>query len=200
MIRFVRGIYRRNTLDSIIVETKSGLGLEIFVPTGSSLYAADEGDEVLVHTSMKVREDDMSLYGFDNRESMELFELLITVNGVGAKAGMSIMSTLPPSKLRVAIATGDVKALSKANGIGKKTSERIILELKDKIGPVDTEEAGIKAEDFSELITNDDAKSEAVAALTSLGYAKNEAIEAIAKVKGDNLSVEDYIMQALKNF
>ena len=129
MIRSVKGVFHPGIHGSVMIETTSGIGMEIHIPANSPLYKNLEGDTVKVYTSMIVKEDDISLFGFSDRENLELFELLITVNGVGAKAGMSIMGTLPPAELKRAIATGDAKAISAANGIGKKTAERIILEL-----------------------------------------------------------------------
>lgn len=196
MIRFLKGKFHPGFNGSVIIENVNGLGLEVHIPANSPLYKNIEGDEVKVYTSMRVKEDDISLYGFSNKEDLELFELLITVNGIGAKAAMSIMSTLPSSELKRAIATGDVKAVSAANGVGKKTAERIILELKDKIGTFETDN-GILDSDI--YIPVNDERSEAVAALISLGYTKTEAESAVAKVKTAGLSCEDYIKNALKN-
>ncbi len=196
MIRFIKGIFHPSPDGSVIIETASGLGFEVNIPANSALYKHMEGETVKVHTSMIVKEDDVSLYGFSDRENLELFELLITVNGVGAKAGMAIMSALPPSELKRAIAGGDAKSISRANGVGKKTAERIILELKDKVGSFDDLDAGQFDEVFS---TAGDERSEAVAALIALGYTKNEAASAVGKVKDDSLTCEAYIKQALKN-
>ena len=134
MIRYIKGIYSMTFENSIIVETPSGIGFEIFLPAGSPLYRYGEGEEIMVYTSMAVKEDNISLYGFHNREALELFELLITVSGIGAKGAMSILSTLQPTELKRAILFEDAKEISRANGVGKKTAERLILELKDKIG------------------------------------------------------------------
>ncbi len=196
MIRFIKGIFHPAPDGSVIIETASGLGFEVSIPANSALYKAVEGDPVKVYTSMIVKEDDVSLYGFADKENLELFELLITVNGVGAKAGMAIMSALPPSELKRAVAGGDAKAISKANGVGKKTAERIILELKDKVGSFD--DMDLPA--FDDVFTPaGDERSEAVAALMALGYSKNEAASAVGKVKDDSLTCEAYIKQALKN-
>ncbi len=195
MIRFIKGIFHPGLSGSVIIETASGLGFEVNIPANSSLYKNLEGEEVKVYTSMIVREDDVSLYGFSDKENLELFELLITVNGIGAKAGMSIMSALPPSELKRAIAMGDVKAISAANGVGKKTAERVILELKDKVGSFDDD---ILAES-DVFVPASDERSEAVAALIALGYTKNEAAGAVGKVKNDDLTCEEYIKNALKN-
>ena len=195
MIRFIKGIFHPGLNGSVIIESASGLGFEVSIPANSTLYKNTEGEQVKVFTSMIVKEDDVSLYGFSDKESLELFELLITVNGVGAKAGMALMSALPPSELRRAIASGDVKAISSANGVGKKTAERLILELKDKVGTFE-DDAAMAAGDVYVPVT--DERSEAIAALVALGYSKNEAMEAIGKVKENNLTCEDYIKHALK--
>lgn len=195
MIRFIKGIFHPGLNGSVVIETASGMGFEVHIPANSSLYKNLEGEEVKVYTSMIVREDDVSLYGFSDKENLELFELLITVNGIGAKAAMSIMSALPPSELKRAIAMGDVKAISAANGVGKKTAERVILELKDKVGSFDEE---VLAESDGFVIASDE-RSEAVAALIALGYTKNEAAAAVGKVKGEELTCEEYIKNALKN-
>ena len=195
MIRFIKGIFHPGLSGSVIIETASGMGFEVNIPANSSLYKNLEGEEVKVYTSMIVREDDVSLYGFSDKENLELFELLITVNGIGAKAGMSIMSALPPSELKRAIAMGDAKAISAANGVGKKTAERVILELKDKVGSFDDD---ILAES-DVFVPASDERSEAVAALIALGYTKNEAADAVGKVKKEDLTCEVYIKNALKN-
>ena len=188
--------------NGIIGEDGSGVGYEIFVPANSPLYRYVEGEEVKVFTSMSVKEDGISLYGFHNRENQQLFELLITVNGIGAKAAMSILSALTADELKRAIAFEDVKEISKANGVGKKTAERLILELKDKVGKFATsrEELGaaVPAGGNAAAI-NADNRVEAINALIALGYSKAEAFNAISQVAEEDLSCEDYIKKALKN-
>ena len=195
MIRTIKGAFHPNIDGSVIIETTSGIGFRVFVPGNSSIYRNVEGDQVKLYTSMIVREDDISLYGFSDKESLELFELLITVNGIGAKAGMSIMSILSPWDLKNAIASGDSKAICAANGVGKKTAERVILELKDKV-----ESFGAINHDTAETvyITNDN-RTEAINALISLGYTKNEATSAVGRVAENDLSCEDYIKRALRD-
>ena len=152
MIRYIKGTIYHQMDGSIIVENSSGMGFHIMISAGSSFYKLVDGEDVKVHTSMIVKEDDISLYGFSDREELELFELLITVSGIGAKGAMSIMSVLSPNALKFAIASGDSKSISKANKI----------------------------------------------ALISLGYSQQEAENAISKIKGENLTIEDYIKLALK--
>ena len=196
MIRYIRGKIFHTDSDHIIVENSSGVGFDIQIPMGSAFYTMVDGEEAKVYTSMIVREDDISLYGFTGKEGLELFELLITVNGIGAKAALAIMGTLSESELKVAIATNDVKALTKANGVGKKIAERLILELKDKIGDITALDVPV----LDALIpAASGEKGEAAEALMSLGYTRNEALAALEKVQGENLTCEQYIMNALKN-
>ena len=196
MIRYIKGIIYHQMDSSIIVENSSGIGFNIMIPSGSSFYKLTDGEEVKVHTSMIVKEDDISLYGFSDREELELFELLITVSGIGAKGAMSIMSVLSPNALKLAIASGDSKSMSTANGVGKMTAERIIIDLKDKLGSFDETELDTHIDD--KIFLNDDTRSEAKIALISLGYSQQEAENAISKIKGESLSIEDYIKLALK--
>ena len=196
MIRYVKGIYSMNINGGIVVETQSGLGLEIFLPANSPIYRYGEGETIMVNTSMIVKEDDISLYGFHNRDNLEIFERLITVSGVGAKGAMSILSTLEAAELKRAIAFEDAKEISRANGIGKKTAERIILELKDKLAKTDIP-AYVPPADTADV--SSDSRSEAITALVTLGYTKAEAFNAVASINDEGLSSEEYIKKALKN-
>ena len=205
MIKYIRGIYSMSFETGIVVETNSGIGFEINIPAGSPLYKNSEGDEVKVYTAMIVREDDMSLYGFHNRESLDLFRLLITVSGIGAKGAMSIMGSMSAEQLKRAIAFEDVKEISKANGVGKKTAERLILELKDKIGSFgnmvncNDNYGNFDSSDGQDDGLNGSTRAEAIQALVALGYSKAEAFAAISKVPDEGLSSEEYIKKALKN-
>ena len=194
MIRFLKGKFHPQTDGTAVIETAGGVGYLVNLPANSPLYKNLEGEEVRVFTAMLVREDDMSLYGFENQDELDLFRMLITVSGVGAKAGMAIMGILPPGELKRAIATGDTKAISAANGVGKKTAERVILELKDKVGEFPAEE-GMEA---SEQVVFTNERTEAVSALISLGYSRSEAESSVGKIKDDGLSAEQYIMLALR--
>ncbi len=197
MIRIVRGKFHIGKDNSIVVETSSGVGFEVFVPTNSYIYGLLEGVEVMLHTSMIMRENEVSLYGFDDTESLDLFETLITVNGVGAKAAIAIMSILTPLELKFSIGNNDIKTIMRASGVGKKLAERIVLELKDKIG-IST--AG--GDDNVQVNANfhvSKERDEAINALMSLGYSKGDATSALSKVTGDGLSIEQYIKEALRN-
>ena len=170
MIASVRGRILARGPDHIVVET-AGLGYKVFVPRHPV------GDEVLLHTHQVVREDDQSLYGFETREELALFEMLISVSGVGPKAGLAILSVARPAEIAGAIASGDTEALARAPGVGKKTAERLIVDLKSKIGRV----AGVPVT-AGALTAEDDAH----AALVALGYTSSEAATALrdAPAKG----------------
>ena len=201
MIRYIKGTYTMQFENGIVVETGSGVGFEIFVHQGSPIYKHSEGDEIQVYTEMIVREDGMSLYGFHNRESLEFFKLLTTVSGIGPKGAMGILGSMPLSELKLAIAMGDVKSISKAQGVGKKTAERLVVELKDKVGTmdIDGETGEIGGMDISAGSGADDARSEAISALISLGYARSEAFKAVSSVGDEGLTSEEYIKKALKS-
>ena len=203
MIKYIKGYYAMTLAGGIVVETSSGIGFEINIPAGSPLYKYGEGEEITVFTAMIVKEDDISLYGFHNRESLDLFRMLITVSGIGAKGAMSIMGSMSADELRRAILFEDVKEISKANGVGKKTAERLILELKDKIGKLGgTSDAVAGSAAISGASTDagaDDARTEAIYALVSLGYSKAEAFGAVSKVLDEGLTGEEYIKRALKS-
>jgi len=196
MIRFIKGKFYPQTDGTIVIENESGIGFLMTIAANCPLYKHYEGEEVKAYTLMTVREDDISLYGFSSMDELDLFKLLISVSGVGAKAGISIMSILPVNELKRAIASGDAKRIATANGVGKKTAERVIIDLKDKVGDfavTDLSDDSVVAAAF----TNE--RTEAVTALMSLGYSKSEAEQAVGKVKDETLKAEDYIKQALKN-
>jgi len=200
MIRYIKGTYTMQFENSIVVETGSGVGFEIFVHQGSPIYKHSEGDEIQVFTEMIVREDGISLYGFHNKETLEFFRMLTTVSGIGPKGAMGILGSMPLSELKLAIAMGDVKSISKAQGVGKKTAERLVVELKDKVGAqdIDTETGEIlSGSDFGGAAA-DDARPEAISALMSLGYARAEAFKAVSAVGDEGLTSEEYIKKALK--
>lgn len=155
------------------------------------------GETVTLYTYLNVREDALDLFGFLREYELEWFRLLIGVTGVGPKAALAILSQLTPEKLALCVSTGDVKAITKANGVGPKLAQRVILELKDKAKSAVSSlpEAGML--ESAEAVCEVENTSEAVAALTMLGYAKSEAAVAVGKVDPE-LSVQDIIKQALK--
>lgn len=202
MFHYIKGILAMKTEDGVVVET-GGIGFEVTVPANSGAYLAAEGDSIMLYLYMAVKEDDISLYGFSEREGLELFKLLITVNGVGAKAAMSILSAMPISECRKAIVFEDAAMLTRANGIGKKTAQRIVLELKDKVEKVGAEMAAAAAggAEGAAADAGDDAviaRGEAVNALIALGYSRSEAMTAVNAVTEKELTSEEYIKKALK--
>ncbi|MDO4552693.1 MAG: Holliday junction branch migration protein RuvA [Bacillota bacterium] len=191
MLHYLKGTVTMSFDGGVVVES-GGVGYQVFVPDNSVLYQSQGKGPVLVYTVMILREDDVSLYGFAEKDSLELFRKLLTVNGVGAKAALAVLSAMPLEQVRRAIVFDDPDALTRANGIGKKTAQRIVLELKDKLGGAG-ELAGAAAE-----VESSDSKSEAAAALMGLGYSRSEALAALAGTE-EGLTTEAYIKKALKN-
>lgn len=196
MIGYLKGKLTYKGNNSVIIET-GGIGYIVNVPDNSSLLLEAEGEDVKVFTQMIVREDDMSLYGFHDKRSVQLFNKLMTVSGIGAKAAMAILSVLQPDELIKAINFGDVAMISRANGVGKKSSERIILELGDKLDGLGLS-GGATLPSGAKAVSPEDPRSEAIEAMLNLGYSKSEAANAVLSVEKDGLSTEEYIKEALK--
>lgn len=196
MIHYIKGTVAETSAGGVVIEN-GGIGYEIIMPSLSAACAAPPGREVTVYTAMIVREDGVSLYGFDDRQSLSLFRLLTTVSGIGAKAAVSILSSLTADEIQKAVVFNDPDTLSRAQGVGKKTAQRIVLELRDKIeGMTFESKAMTSAVSGGESLT--DSVSEAVAALVSLGYSRSEAAEAVASCGLEDASAEEYIRAALK--
>ena len=200
MIAFVRGIATDMTENSVIVET-GGIGYEIYM-TGEGLSQLHMGEEVKIHTYFQVREDAMQLYGFLKKDDLQMFKLLLGVNGVGPKAAMGVLSGITADELRFAVLSDDVKTLSKAPGIGKKTAQKLILELKDKLKLEDAFELKLAHEQEKAAASGDasDGRQEAVSALVALGYSSTDALRAVRKVTEVSPDdVEGLLKAALKN-
>lgn len=195
MIASLRGklIYKDNT--SAIIEC-SGVGFKCFV-TKNTLYKLPQiNEDVFLNTYMVVREDAMDLYGFIDREELDCFKLITSVSGVGSKIGLALLSEFTASQLTLYIASNDPKALTAASGVGIKLAQRIVLELKDKIGSLESGDTlDIKA--VGNVTVNSNSK-EAVAALVALGYSQSEASLAVSK-QDQSLSVEELIKLSLKS-
>ena len=198
MIGFLRGVLAEKGDGYIIVDV-GGVGYFVNVPANVNAYRRAEGEEVTVYTTMIVREDDISLYGFSGRGELDAFRKLITVSGIGAKAGISILSAFTLDQLKQAIAFEDAKSLQKANGIGKKTAERIVLELKDKFSMDGVAADGETSGGGSAAEAPASGRAEAVSALMALGYSRAEAMSALSGVAEQDLTTEEYIKKALKN-
>lgn len=202
MISFIRGTAVDMTEASIIVEA-GNIGYEIFM-TGNDLGKIHMGTELKIHTYFHVREDVMQLFGFLSKDDLYVFRLLLGVNGVGPKGAMGILSGITADELRFAVLSDDVKTLSKAPGIGRKTAQKLILELKDKLKLSDAFELKLAHEQEKAEIgteTETDGHKEAVEALVALGYSSTEALRAVRKVTGVKPDdVEGILKAALKNF
>ena len=201
MISFVRGFVADSTESSLILEA-GGIGYEIFM-TGTAIEkAVRESGEILVYTYFHVREDAMQLYGFLSRDDLRVFRLLLGVNGIGPKAALGILAGLSADELRFAVLSDDVKTLSRAPGIGKKTAQKLILELKDKLNAEEAFElklAHVQEEAGAEAVAADGSR-EAVEALVALGYSSTQALQAVRKVSGIPADdVEGILKAALKN-
>jgi Holliday junction DNA helicase RuvA len=200
MLAYIKGILEIKTKGYIVVEA-GGLGYKIFMPESTIAKTGNIGDKVQIHTFMRVREDDVSLYGFLTNEELRMFELLLSVSGIGAKGALGILSNITPSQFALAVISNDVAILKKVPGIGPKTAQRAILELKDKLKK-DQEIAvaeGEEASNIEKVIKEDEKVAEAISALQVLGYSKREIVEALQNVELASLSVEDIIRKGLAN-
>lgn len=175
----------------VCIKTNSGIAFEIKTTHKTAMSLNQKDENVLLHTYFAVKEGGVDLYGFYDKEEKNIFKLLITVSGVGPKAALSILSNLTPIELSNSIARGDVNTINSCKGIGPKTAQRIVLELKDKFNTVSLKESDIS-------INNTDIKSEAIGALMALGYSKIESQRAISSAN-DIMSVEELIRYGLKN-
>ena len=156
------------------------------------------GSQVKIYTYLQVRADGLGLFGFLSRDDLEVFRLLLTVNGIGPKGALGVLSVLSPDDLRFAVLSDDIKTISRAPGLGKKTAQKVILELKDKFSLEDAFEKKMVHEEAMPG-TAVDAKGEAVQALTALGYSSSEALQAIRSLPDtEGLGVEEILKQALK--
>ena len=179
----------------------NGIGYKVTVPMSSPLYLKAIGEDIRVFTVMVVREDDMSLYGFADEKSLDLFNKLTSVSGIGAKAAIAIFSALTRDEIINAIVLEDAAALTKANGVGKKTAQRVVLELKDKFDYEKDVNLQLATGQSQGVIHGNGAdeknRVEAVEALMELGFTKAEAKDKVDSIAEENLSVEDYIKKAL---
>ncbi len=203
MIGYIKGIIEEIEEDSIILEN-GGIGYRIFVPASLLDRGARTGDEVKIYTYLHVKEDLMQLYGFFAKDDLEIFRLLLNVSGIGPKGAMGILSGLSADDLRFAVLADDAAAIAKAPGIGKKTAQKLILELKDKFKLDEAfekkfahvENAGAEAAGKQGASA---AEADAVQALTALGYSGTEALQAVRKVRADaDMTTEEILKEALK--
>lgn len=198
MFSYLKGFLAQKGQNYVVIDV-SGVGFKVYTSMTSleGIAAKNENDPVTFYTYLYIKEGIMDLYGFSTQEELNMFELLISVSGVGAKGAIAILSSLTPQKLAISLVTNDVSSIKKASGIGPKTAQRIILELKDKIK---NEELTASAEEggISEEIPLTSSRAEAVSALMVLGYSKFEAERAVSKIDTSLTETEDIIKAALK--
>jgi len=196
MLSYIKGILQQVIGTAVVIEA-GGIGYEIVATNGAVVGLPPIGREAKIYVHLNVREDGMSLFGFCSPEEKQMFHKLTTVSGVGPKVAMGVLSGMRLSSLALCIITGDTKTISKIKGIGKKTAERIVLELKEKVS---TEEADYAADALPEASHSLDKDSaEAIAALRSLGITLAEAQKAVASVRRNSVTIEELITNALRS-
>lgn len=193
MISYIKGKLMQVAQNFVVVDHQ-GMGISVFVPTSMMARLSPVGEEIFLHTYFRVGEDGMQLYGFLEDKDLEIFKQLITVSGIGPKGALGVLSALSSDDLRIAILSGDAKAIAKAPGVGIKTAQRVIIDLKEKV----------KFEDGNHLANDKEEKNsvsaDAISALVSLGYSLSDAtrtVHCVAKTK--EMKVEDVIKIALRN-
>lgn len=194
MISYIKGTLAQRGESYIVLET-GGIGYQIFVSAGFLSKMPEAGKEMKIFTYMSVKEDGISLFGFSSKEEQEMFLKLLTVGGVGPKGALGFLSQLTPQEIVMAILSADAKTLSKAPGVGKKTAQRVILELKDKCTTEDAMAIPMEMVDGGAV---GGAKFEAIEAMTALGYSRSEAAKAVGMVATEGMTTENILKAALK--
>ena len=195
MLAYIKGSLEMK-YDNYVVIDVCGLGYKVFMSEKSMEEVGNIGDVVKVHTHYRVREDDISIYGFITNEELKMFELLLSVSGIGAKSAITMLSNITPSSFALAVITNDTSKLVKIPGIGAKSAARIILELKDKIKTIEAN-AKETTSQVKEAIIDDNKLQEAISALQVLGYNRKEIEKVFEKMSIETLSLEDMIRKGL---
>jgi Holliday junction DNA helicase RuvA len=200
MFSYIRGELAEINLDHIVIEV-GGIGYMVYISGQAMNELPTVGDAVKVHTFLYLREDIMMLYGFLEKDEMEMFKQLISVSGIGPKGAIGILSALSVDDLRFAILSGDSKAIAKAPGIGAKTASRVCLELKDKVSLEEAFEQKLEHSEKNGAANRENSvKNDAIMALTALGYSSTESMKAVSKVEiTEEMDVEDILRAALKH-
>lgn len=199
MIAFVRG-QLMEVNETMAILDNHGIGLAVNINGRDAQNLSGKSGEVQLYTYLSVREDAMQLFGFLSREDLQVFRLLLGVNGVGPKAALGILSALTANDLKFAVLSDDVKAISAAPGVGKKTAQKMILELKDKFSLEDAFEEKYEANAQMPLKAQTDNQTEAVQALVALGYSGSDALKAVRAVENtEQMDTEGILKAALKN-
>jgi len=194
MFAYLKGVFEARTMDYIVVDV-NGIGYKIFMSENSMKEIGEIGSVIKVHTYVKVREDDISIYGFSTCEELRMFELLISVSGIGAKSAISILSNIEPSAFAIAVVSEDVTILKKLPGVGAKSAQRIILELKDKLKSINIEETSVNSSNVK--IPNNEVIDDLISALQVLGYSRKDIENIIPKMDINNGTLENLIKTAL---
>ena len=195
MFAYLIGTVAEVTQENLVLEVNR-IGYDIRIPASAASLLPPVGEEVKIYTYTSVREDGISLFGFLTKDDLYVFRLLIKVNGIGPKGALAILSTISADKLRLAVMAGDEKAIAKAPGVGKKTAQKLIIELKDKLKLEDMFE---ESADQADNPMTSDAVQEAVLALTALGYSDSEAVSAVRRIKvTEGMDSEAVLKLALK--
>lgn len=196
MIATLNGKLIIKELNYVVVEC-GGVGIKCFVTQNTHATIGNIGENVFLYTYLVVREDALDLYGFSNSDELEVFKLITSVSGVGSKIGLAVLSEFTSDKILLYIASGDAKSLTAASGVGIKLAQRIVLELKDKVGSISVGNASIDVETVGNANVNLSSK-EAIEALVSLGYTQSEASLAVGRLDS-SLDTNELIKQALKS-
>lgn len=200
MISYVRGELAAIEGQKAVVDV-GGVGYGVYMPQQALSLLPHPGNEVKLYTYLNVKEDAMQLFGFLTRDDLEVFRLVIGVSGIGPKGGLNILSTMSPDELRFAVMSGDAKAIAAAPGIGKKTAEKLIVELKDKLDIEDILNRAAHGDEktaYRDETQGSEMQAEAVQALVALGYGNAESLRAVKKISADCVTVEDILKEALK--
>lgn len=194
MFAYLKGTFEFRTLDYIVVDV-NGIGYKIYMSENSMKNIGEIGTAVKVYTYLKVREDDISIYGFASNEELRMFELLVSVSGIGAKSAITILSNIEPSAFAISVITDDVTSLKKLPGIGLKSAQRIILELKDKLKSINCEE--VMNENLKSTVNKNINMDELISALQVLGYTRKEIESITPKLTKEDGDLESMIKKAL---
>ncbi len=198
MYAYLKGIMVEMEEDNLVVEV-NGIGYNVKMPSINAGLLPPKGSDIKVYTYTSVREDAFWLYGFLTKDELNLFKQLITVNGIGPKGAQALLSAMPADELRFAIYAGDAKKIAKAPGIGAKTAQRIILDLKEKISIEDTLKNSVTQDDLQAGEAYYDSRKEAIEALTALGYSKADAVKVVSAIPmEEDMDVEHILKLALK--
>lgn len=204
MLAYIKGELVSKQIGYVVIDV-GGLGYKVYMSEIAINQVGNIGDIVKVHTYYRVSEDDISIFGFNTAEELRLFELLISVSGIGAKTAITMLGSVEPSAFAIAVISGDVNTLRQVPGVGPKSAQRIILELKDKLKKeqqiAELSSASLEQKaTVKQVIVNDEKLGEAISALQVLGYQRKDIDKVIEKIDVNNLTLEDIIKQALKLF